>query len=89
VKRNPGVIAVVRDGDFLGVAAEREEQAINARLALKQSAKWKETESLPPSGDALYEHLMTKAKSVDSVVNQKPHRPAHSSPDRYWYFFCR
>src|SRR5439155_15236326 len=48
VRRMPGVIAVVRDGDFLGVAAEREEQAIKARLALKQSAKWKETESLPP-----------------------------------------
>src|SRR5438445_6955415 len=71
VKRMPGVIAVVRDGDFIGVAAEREEQAIKARLALKQSAKWKESESLPPSGDALYEHLMTKAKSVDSVVNEK------------------
>ena len=71
VKRMPGVIAVVRDGNFLGVAAQREEQAIKARLALKQSAKWKETESLPASGDALYEHLMTKARSVDSVVNEK------------------
>src|SRR5437867_3433660 len=71
VKRMPGVIAVVRDGDFLGVAAEREEQAIKARLALKQSARWKETASLPPSGEALFEHLMTKAKSVDSVVNEK------------------
>jgi nicotinate dehydrogenase subunit B len=71
VKRIPGVIAVVRDGSFLGVAAEREEQAIKARAALKQSAKWKETESLPPSGAALFEHLMTKAKSVDSVVNEK------------------
>src|SRR5258705_1892560 len=71
VKRMPGVIAVVRDGNFLGVAARREEQAINARLALKRTAKWKETESLPPSGDGLYEHLMTKAKSIDSVVNEK------------------
>jgi CO/xanthine dehydrogenase Mo-binding subunit len=71
VKRMPGVIAVVRDGDFLGVAAEREEQAIKARLALKQSARWKETASLPPSDEALYEHLMTKAKAVDSVVSEK------------------
>src|SRR5262249_57453280 len=36
----PGVIAVVRDGSFLGVVAEREEQAINARSALIASAKW-------------------------------------------------
>ena len=34
VKAMPGVVAVVRDGSFLGVVAEREEQAINARLAL-------------------------------------------------------
>ncbi len=70
-KRMPGVIAVVRDGDFLGVAAEREEQAIRARELLKKSSRWKESESLPPSGDALFEHLMTKAKSVDSVVSEK------------------
>src|SRR5262249_57722714 len=30
----PGVIAVVRDGSFLGVIAEREEQAIPASTAL-------------------------------------------------------
>src|SRR3989475_4512871 len=71
VKGMPGVIAVVRDGDFLGVAAEREEQAIKARELLKKSAQWKEIESLPPSGDALFENLMAKAKSVDSVVNEK------------------
>src|SRR3954452_17152394 len=38
-KAMPGVIAVVRDGSFLGVVAEREEQAIKAREALRQSAK--------------------------------------------------
>ena len=32
----PGVVAVVRDGSFLGVVAEREEQAIKAREALAQ-----------------------------------------------------
>src|SRR5205085_9167505 len=40
VKGLPGVIAVVRDGSFLGVVAEREEQAIKARTALAASAKW-------------------------------------------------
>jgi nicotinate dehydrogenase subunit B len=58
VRRLPGVVAVVRDGSFLGVAAEREEQAVRAREALKKSARWKETAALPPSGDALYRHLM-------------------------------
>ncbi len=43
VRRLPGVVAVVRDGSFLAVAAEREEQAIRAREALKKSARWRET----------------------------------------------
>ncbi|HTP96884.1 MAG TPA: molybdopterin cofactor-binding domain-containing protein [Burkholderiales bacterium] len=71
VKKMPGVLAVVRDGNFLGVAALREEQAINAREALKQSAKWQETQALPPEGEALFEHLMKNAKAQDSVVNEK------------------
>ena len=49
VRRMPGVVAVVRDGNFLGVAAAREEQAIRAREALKTSARWQETASLPPA----------------------------------------
>ena len=34
VRAMPGVVAVVRDGSFLGVVAEREEQAIKAVEAL-------------------------------------------------------
>jgi CO/xanthine dehydrogenase Mo-binding subunit len=70
VRRMPGVVAVVRDGSFLAVAAAREEQAIRAREALKQSARWKETASLPPSGDALYPHLMTAMVPVETVVDK-------------------
>jgi nicotinate dehydrogenase subunit B len=47
VKAVPGVIAVVRDGSFLGVLAEREEQAIKAREALSKSAKWTLGPELP------------------------------------------
>src|SRR5262249_20946453 len=46
-KAMPGVVAVVRDGSFLGVVAEREEQAINARAALLKSAKWTLGPELP------------------------------------------
>ena len=38
-ERMPGVVAVVRDGTFLGVVAEREEQAIEARAALAKRAR--------------------------------------------------
>ena len=71
----PGVVAVVRDGNFLAVAAGREEQAIRAAHALRDSAKWKESPGLPPQGMALYEHLQ-KLPSQDSVVNSKVGGPA-------------
>jgi CO/xanthine dehydrogenase Mo-binding subunit len=58
VRRMPGVVAVLRDGDFLAVAAEREEQAIKAREALKKSSRWNETATLPPSGALLYDYMM-------------------------------
>jgi CO/xanthine dehydrogenase Mo-binding subunit len=46
-KAMPGVVAVVRDGSFLGVVAEREEQAIKAREALRKSASWTLGPELP------------------------------------------
>ena len=53
VRAMPGVVAVVRDGSFLGVAAEREEQAIKAVEALSASAKWKAGPATARSGAAL------------------------------------
>ena len=70
VRKLPGVVAVVRDGNFLAVAAEREEQAIKAAQALRANSKWKESPDLPPHGMAFYEHLQ-KLPSRDSVVNSK------------------
>jgi nicotinate dehydrogenase subunit B len=69
-RRLPGVVAVVRDGSFLAVAAEREEQAIRAREALAKSARWGEGESLPPTGDALYRHLMGTSVPGETVVEK-------------------
>ncbi|QPF92971.1 xanthine dehydrogenase family protein molybdopterin-binding subunit [Bradyrhizobium commune] len=48
VRALPGVITVIRDGNFLVVAAGREEQAIAARSALATSAHWSDdTVALP------------------------------------------
>jgi CO/xanthine dehydrogenase Mo-binding subunit len=69
VKALPGVIAVVRDGSFLGVVAEREEQAIKARTALAKSAKWKLGPELPDPAH-IHAHLKTLA-STDSVIGVK------------------
>src|SRR5262245_17607031 len=78
VRALPGVVAVVRDGSFLAVAAVREEQAVRAREALKQSARWKETESLPPSGDALYRDLMARPVPAQTVSEKAA--PAAAEP---------
>jgi nicotinate dehydrogenase subunit B len=47
-ERMPGVVKVVRDGNFLGVVAEGEFQAIKAMRALAASAEWRESPTLPP-----------------------------------------
>jgi CO/xanthine dehydrogenase Mo-binding subunit len=69
VKAMPGVIAVVRDGSFLGVVARREEQAINARLVLIETAKWSGGSSLPDPAK-LYDQLMS-LHIEDRVINEK------------------
>jgi CO/xanthine dehydrogenase Mo-binding subunit len=47
VEQMPGVIAVVRDGSFLAVVAEREEQAIAAGAALHENSTWETVRTLP------------------------------------------
>jgi len=68
-KALPGVTAVVRDGSFLGVVAEREEQAIKARDALKKSARWSGGTALPDPAK-IYEHLLSLAMD-DKVISDK------------------
>jgi nicotinate dehydrogenase subunit B len=57
----PGVVTIVRDGSFLGVVAEREEQAIKARDALIKSARWSLGPELPNPA-----HLFDAIKSLPS-----------------------
>jgi nicotinate dehydrogenase subunit B len=69
IKALPGVVAVVRDGSFLGVVAQREEQAIKAVAALSASAKWIPGPELPDPAQ-LYQQLMT-LKTQDKVISEK------------------
>ena len=68
-KAVPGVIAVVRDGSFLGVVAEREEQAIKARAALQKAAKWKAGAELPDPA-RIYDHIKS-LPAKDQVTGEK------------------
>ena len=69
VKALPGVVAVVRDGSFLGVVAEREEQAIKARTALAADASWTGGNDLPDPA-RLFEYLRGQPNETN-VVNEK------------------
>jgi nicotinate dehydrogenase subunit B len=62
----PGIIKIMRDGRFLAVLAEREEQAVAARDALQAGAFWQNETSLPPQ-DTLFDHLLSQP-SLDSLV---------------------
>lgn len=65
VQGMPGLIAVVRNGSFVGVVTEREEQAIRASQALKVS--WTQTEQLPDFSQ-LYDLIpQMPAETVDLV----------------------
>src|SRR6267378_4010130 len=72
VEKMPGVVKVVRDGNFLAVVAAREYQAIKAMNALSAAAKWKETPSLPKQDDLL--RVLTSLPSQDSTIFE------HSNP---------
>ncbi|MGT2468538.1 hypothetical protein ACVOMV_32880 [Mesorhizobium atlanticum] len=69
VKAMPGVIAVVRDGDFLAVVAEQEFQAVRAMRAMAGVAKWQEQAALPDQYDlpAFLEKSVAEVGTVTSV----------------------
>ena len=63
IEKMPGVVKVVRDGNFLAVVAKKEFQAIKAMQALSAAAKWKEDARLPKQDDLAVrpdEHLPSK-----------------------------
>jgi nicotinate dehydrogenase subunit B len=70
IKKMPGVIKVIRDGSFLGIVAEREEQANAAAIALGKAAKWK-VDKLPTGTEGIFDWL-TSAKSDDKEILTKP-----------------
>jgi nicotinate dehydrogenase subunit B len=63
----PGVVAMIRDGNFLAVAAEREEQAIAARNALASGARWSDDGISLPDMSSLSRELR-QLRSETTVV---------------------
>ena len=78
VEAMPGVIAVVRDGSFLGVIAQREEQAVFAAQRLAGLAQWQGDRPLPPAEEINQRLLSTPGESflvVDGTPTNDPIPP--------------
>jgi nicotinate dehydrogenase subunit B len=69
VEKLPGVVKVVRDGNFLAVVAKKEFWAVRAMTALSAAAKWQETPSLPKQDDLLA--VLTGLPSQDKTIFQR------------------
>ena len=72
VRKMPGVVAVVRDGRFLGVVAEREEQALRAQRRLARNAQWREAPTLPEFNP----RYLLKGTPKTEVISEKKGEPA-------------
>jgi CO/xanthine dehydrogenase Mo-binding subunit len=77
----PGVLKVVRDGNFVAVVAEREGQARAAAKALHDSIEW----SLPadlPDEDAVFDWLKTAEGRIESVASKQSEAATSSATTR-------
>jgi nicotinate dehydrogenase subunit B len=65
----PGVKKIIRDGSFIGIVAQREEQAIKAMLAVKKHSKWSESAALPDMNNI--EQFLLSQKTEDEILEEK------------------
>ncbi|MCC8941732.1 xanthine dehydrogenase family protein molybdopterin-binding subunit [Bradyrhizobium sp. Arg68] len=66
IEKMPGVIRIVRDGNFLAVVAEKEFLAVKAMQALAAVAKWRESARLPNQNDL--PSVLTKLPAQDFAI---------------------
>ncbi|WOH82197.1 molybdopterin cofactor-binding domain-containing protein [Bradyrhizobium sp. BEA-2-5] len=69
IEKMPGVIQIVRDGNFLAVVAEKEFSAVKAMHALAAAAKWRESAKLPNQHDLA--NVLTALPSQDFAILQR------------------
>jgi CO/xanthine dehydrogenase Mo-binding subunit len=69
VRAVPGVVEVVRDGDFIGLVAEREDVAMQAVDLLAAGCTWKQEPSLPDQHE-LADYLRTAPAERTVLVDQ-------------------
>jgi CO/xanthine dehydrogenase Mo-binding subunit len=66
IRKLPGVVAVVRNGSFIAVACEREEQAVAAAEEAAHAARWRRAPELPEARE-IAEYLQALPHSTQTV----------------------
>ncbi len=69
IRAMPGVIAVTISGNFIGVCAEREEQAVSALAAARRTASWQEEPLLQSTTEV--RDFLPALPSVRSIVHRQ------------------
>src|SRR5207248_1385760 len=69
IRAMPGVVAVMVSGNFIGLCAEREEQAVNALQAARRAASWVEEPLL--SSTTEIRDFLPAMPSVRSLVHRQ------------------
>ena len=83
----PGVVAVVFDGGFMGIVAQRDDQAVWAVEAATRTAQWQREAELPYPGDANGWMAAVTPRSTTFLTDDGPepspakrHHAAYSRP---------
>ncbi|MEY2660644.1 MAG: hypothetical protein RLZZ123_1816, partial [Pseudomonadota bacterium] len=86
VKRLKGVVQVVRDGSFLGVVAERIEQAQAAAQALARSAHWQSGPALPKQDELAKWLRQAPSRLIETRKQPRQAGPAAAKTLKASYF---
>jgi CO/xanthine dehydrogenase Mo-binding subunit len=70
IEKMTGVIKVVRNGSFLGIVAEREDQALAAAAALGAAAKWDVQNTLPGT-EGIFDWLTSTQSNAKVYLDQQ------------------
>ncbi|MGB9117005.1 molybdopterin cofactor-binding domain-containing protein [Bradyrhizobium sp.] len=77
-RKIPGLVAIVRDGNFVGVVSETEAGAEAALAALRKGATWSSRETLPDE-DGLADWLKSQPAELAVIASKTAPQPAQKT----------
>ncbi len=83
----PGVVDVMVSGSFVGIAAAREEQAIQGLELARKKSKWRAAAPMPNPGETA--DVLRSMKSISSVTYTKGEEQAGTNLQRFTASYSR